>query len=112
MEKKLSRRNFLGSCAGLAGVAALPSLSLFSGRERSISADDPVWPLPYVTLDPKAVMILAHDAFFAGGCAYGAFYGFIMMLREVVGAPYTNIPTQMMKFGKGGVLETGTLCGS
>jgi len=112
MDKDLSRRHFMGSVVGLAGMAVLPSVSLFSGRQRLTAEADPAWPLPYVALDPKPVMVLAHDSFFVGGCAYGAFHAFIKIMREQVGDPFTAIPTQMLKFGKGGVIETGTLCGS
>jgi len=113
MDKKdFSRRNFLGSVAGLAGVAALPSLKLFSGHDQLIAADDPAWPAPYTPLDPAAVMKLAHDTFWNGGCGYGSFHAFVKILREQIGEPYTYIPTQMLKFAKGGVLETGTLCGA
>ncbi len=38
--------------------------------------------------------------------------GIVNSLREVVGAPYTTLPTEMMEFGGGGVGGWGTLCGA
>lgn len=37
--------------------------------------------------------------------------GIVNSLKESVGAPYTSIPVDMMKFGGGGALSWGTLCG-
>ncbi len=46
------------------------------------------------------------------GCAFGAFNAIIGQLAEVVGAPYTSIPTQMMDWAGAGVAGFGTLCGT
>jgi hypothetical protein len=47
-----------------------------------------------------------------GGCAFGAFNAIVGQLAEVVGAPYTNIPLQMMDWAGAGVVGFGTLCGT
>jgi len=46
------------------------------------------------------------------GCAFGAFNAIIGQLAEVVGAPYTTIPRQMMDWAGAGVVGFGTLCGT
>ncbi len=46
------------------------------------------------------------------GCAFGAFNAIISQLAEVVGVPYTSIPTQMMDWAGAGVVGFGTLCGT
>lgn len=38
--------------------------------------------------------------------------GIVNSLKETVGAPYTNISTEMLEFGGGGALGWGTLCGA
>jgi hypothetical protein len=47
-----------------------------------------------------------------GGCAFGTFNAIIGQLSEVVGAPYTTIPRQMMDWAGAGVVGFGTLCGT
>jgi hypothetical protein len=54
---------------------------------------------------------LADDTRHAG-CAFGTFNAIIGQLAEVVGAPYTTIPLQMMDWGGAGVVGFGTLCGT
>lgn len=70
------------------------------------------WPWPYKQLDPEVVRKEAHKAYYAAGCCYGAFHGLLTVMQKEIGAPYTNIPTQMMKFGEGGGVGWGTLCGA
>jgi len=46
------------------------------------------------------------------GCGFGTFNALIGQLAEVVGAPYTTIPLQMMDWAGAGVVGFGTLCGT
>lgn len=46
------------------------------------------------------------------GCAFGVFHAIVGQLAEVVGAPYTGIPLQMMDWAGAGVVGFGTLCGT
>ncbi len=46
------------------------------------------------------------------GCAFGAFNALIGQLADVVGAPYTSIPPQMMDWAGAGVAGFGSLCGT
>ncbi|MGQ9471604.1 MAG: C-GCAxxG-C-C family (seleno)protein [Candidatus Aminicenantales bacterium] len=113
MRENLSRRKFLSTgltATALAGVTGMRLLSLKMNSAES--TESPQWPFPYVQLNEEHVMVLAHDSFFRGGCAYGAFHAIIQALREKIGAPFTYIPTDMMKYGKGGGMEWGTLCGA
>jgi hypothetical protein len=56
--------------------------------------------------------IVLPDGSRHGGCAFGTFNAIIGQLAEVVGAPYTNIPVQMMDWAGAGVVGFGTLCGT
>ncbi len=70
------------------------------------------WPLPYKKIDPEVVRKEGHKAYYAAGCCYGAFHGIMTVLQKEVGGPYNGIPTDMMKFGEGGGVGWGTLCGA
>lgn len=42
---------------------------------------------------------------------YGAFSAVVTALRDEMGSPYTLIPIDMMRYGEGGVVGWGSLCG-
>ncbi len=73
-------------------------------------AQDPPW--DYVELDPDAVAKRAYEAYYQGGCHYAVFEAIIGELQDKVGAPFTQIPTKMAIYGKGGMFGWGTLCGT
>jgi hypothetical protein len=79
---------------------------------KEVVKETPKWPWPYAKLDPELVRKKGHLRCYAGGCCFGAFAGIIDALREEVGFPYTQIPTEMMFYGQGGVVALGSLCGA
>lgn len=112
--QELNRKNFFkesakyaaGISAGLVGIDVL-------GQQKVRAQATFSWPYPYETLDPDAVRILGHDSFWSGkGCSYGSFHGIVEALRDVVGEPYKNFPTEIMIYGHGGTVGWGTLCGA
>ncbi len=56
--------------------------------------------------------LMLSDGTRHGGCAFASFNAIIGQLAEVVGAPYTTIPPQMMDWAGAGVAGFGTLCGT
>ncbi|KKM09295.1 split soret cytochrome c precursor [Clostridiales bacterium PH28_bin88] len=72
----------------------------------------PAWPWPYKKLDPKVVKKRGYELYFKGGCMYGAAAAILFTLQEEVGFPYTTIPGDMFKYGAGGAVSWGTLCGA
>lgn len=70
------------------------------------------WPWKYAKLDPQVVAQKAYDAYYQGGCMYGAFHGIVVALRETAGAPFTMVPTMMARYGEGGGVGWATLCGA
>lgn len=56
--------------------------------------------------------ITLADGTLHSGCGFGAFNALIGQLAEVVGEPYTSVPTQMMDWAGAGVVGFGTLCGT
>jgi hypothetical protein len=116
-----SRRDFLKSAGTYSAVAGV---SLSGG----ISLGGPVAPLyahpfgyPEAGLDVERTRELAYAGYKGitladetrhGGCAFAGFNAIIGQLAEVVGEPYTTIPTQMMDWAGAGVVGFGSLCGT
>lgn len=54
------------------------------------------WPRSYQTLDPEGVRKRGHEAYYDGGCRYGAFNAIVTPLAEKVGEPFNLVPSQMI----------------
>jgi len=107
--KRLSRRKLFSDTGKLvagaalgAGIVGVGSRSVIQGRAQEV----PEWPWPYVKLDPEEVRKRAYDSYYTpgAGCAYGAFNGIIGALADEFGAPYTMMPTDMFRWGRGGAV--------
>lgn len=112
---KVSRREFLAGAGGFAAGAAVGAV-LGGGALNLVPAlaaeSTAVWPMPYKKLDPEAVRKAGYLAYGEGGCCYGAFKAIVGELQKQVGAPFTSIPLDMMRYGEGGGAGWGTLCGA
>ena len=106
---------------GLAVVGLLGTLSLrdavaATGRRPPLKLDAKGkvihQPLPYVPLDPDQVAERAYHNYYRGDCMYGMFGSFIEALAEKVGGVYNTYPTTVTRYGAGGVMGWGTLCGA
>lgn len=71
----------------------------------------PDWPWPYEKLDVEEVRKKGHLGYYEGACSYGAFHAIASSLAEKIGDPYTNFPTMVLRYGEGGVVGWGSLCG-
>jgi hypothetical protein len=116
-----SRRDFIksaGTVGAVAGVSLSGGLTLGAGGV-------PGYPHPFgypeAGLDVERTRELGYagykgitlaDGTRHGGCAFAGFNALIGQLAEVVGEPYTAIPTQMMDWAGAGVAGFGTLCGT
>ncbi len=115
-ETTVSRRSFLKrasaalAAGGVGAVAGGVGLSLATGEQRAEAEVE--WPLPYTSLDPDVVRVRGHANYYKGECCYGAFSAILETLREEVGGPYNEIPSEMMYFGGGGIAGWGTTCGA
>ncbi|OGO23749.1 MAG: hypothetical protein A2Z28_07020 [Chloroflexi bacterium RBG_16_51_9] len=103
--------------AGLVGCArsetpAAPSEPPATAPPPTPALDTATVPWQYAKLDSVAAAERGYTAYYAGGCMFGSFEGILGELREKVGPPFTAFPTAMMKYGKGGVVSWGTLCGA
>ena len=104
-----------GLAAGLMGSALLrckPYPESESSSTSSESSEGSHVPLPYVALDPVHVGELAYRNFYRGDCMYGVFASVVEALAEKVGEPFSSYPTSVTRYGAGGVVGWGTLCGA
>lgn len=117
MEKKnLTRKNFLtntskyavGAAMGVAGLNALAG-----GKIIAKASPKQEWPWNYQELDPEVVRVKAHTLYYNDmDCCSGVFGALLTELQEKVGEPWTNIPMEVMLFGRGGGVGWGTICGT
>lgn len=113
-KKVLTRRDFLVSAGGaVAGVAlAGTGLGMFAPKAEGATVDLPEYPwIQYFDkpLDVERVRELGANYYGEGnGCGEGAFRALI----EVLGEPFSYVPSQVLNFGKGGGVAWGTLCGA
>jgi hypothetical protein len=118
---EVARREFLkyGARVGLVTPAALMGCAAIPDdppNNDDDGADNPpaaTWPMTYAKLDVETVRKRAHRGFYAGDCCYGAFKAVVESLAELPGGEaFASIPCDMMRYGKGGVMGYGTLCGA
>ncbi len=108
-----TRRNFLKTAGGVTlGIAVMSGMtgilsSCASKENREVAA----WPWPYQQLDVEDVRKRGHLGYYEGACSYGAFHAVVTALRDKVGEPYNMVPTDMMRYGEGGMVGWGSLCG-
>ena len=72
----------------------------------------PAWPWPYKKLNVEKVRKRGYENYFKGGCMFGAAAALVETLREEVGRPYTEFPSDFFRYGAGGAAGWGTLCGA
>jgi hypothetical protein len=79
-----------------------------SGEEGEVKHE----PLPYVKLDPVHVAELGYRNFHRGDCMFGVFGAVVDALAEKIGEPFSSFPSSVTRYGAGGVMGWGTLCGA
>lgn len=115
MEKNLTRKDFLVNASkaavGITAIAGASSL-ITTATTKAKSMVTP-WPWPYQELDPDEVRIQAHYLYYNGkDCCSGVFGALVQALATKIGDPWTNLPMEIMLFGRGGGSGWGTLCGT
>ena len=120
---KTSRRDFLknaGTYGAATGIGLAGGFGLATPEAVLAQAAHP-FGYPEDGLDVDVTRQIGYDGFKGislsdgtrhSGCAFGTFNAIIGQLAQVVGAPYTTIPTQMMDWAGAGVVGFGTLCGT
>jgi len=118
-----SRRNFLatgtgalvtGAFAASLGRAASDAPSPTAGNPVPMNPSPTVPALPwgYKELDVDRVRRRAYESYFKGSCCYATADALLSELKESSGGPWATIPPEMFRFGHGGALGWGTLCGA
>jgi len=108
--KYLTRRQILAPIGIAAGSCALSSC--FSERAPSSLGKKPGFPWHYEELDPEVIAERAYCDHRRGHCMYGAFVPVISQLSGKYGEPYSSFPVGMMRYGAGGAVGSGSLCGA
>jgi hypothetical protein len=115
----LSRRAFIG---GVGTALASGTVAAALGAPASAVAAPPAVPWPVPRLDPDAVRDAAYGGYWKDdpykggnyGCAYGVAAALLGAIKAGLGggSPWEALPLEMFKWGKTGVVESGTLCGA
>jgi len=113
MPQRINRKTFLKSgTAWLTGIFA-GLFGLTAMAKKNNSGLNTAWPYPYTILDVETVRIAGHDSFWNGlACCAGSFNAIIQALGDELGAPFTELPPEIMLYGQGGGAGWGTVCGS
>lgn len=117
MERRKALRIAAGAiAAGGAGTIALATAFKPDIKEAAIPESIPGGEVNndwnYIPLDPEATAELAYENYPDGSCMYGVFSSVVKQLANEFGEPYASFPTEMMKYGHGGIGGYGTTCGS
>ena len=108
--KQLSRRElFFKAGRVAAGTALLTAGGLSLVPETQAKAP---FPWPYKKLDFDEVARLAYENWYKNFCCYAVTSGILIPLKKKVGEPYTHFPVESTRWGHGGAVGWGTLCGT
>jgi hypothetical protein len=109
----LNRRQLLQTLVVASGSYALGAMGAEKNPSEKTNTPNPSQPWRYVALDAEHTAELSYQLHtHTTGCMYGVFTSIVSQLAEKVGEPYKSFPCEMMYYGKGGVAEWGTLCGT
>ena len=109
----LEKTFWLKASKAAVGVTAIASISsLVTTASTKATTKVTPWPWPYTQLDAEAVRIQAHYLYWNDkDCCAGTFGAITSALATAVGDPWTNLPMEIMLYGRGGGNAWGTICG-
>ena len=111
-ERGITRRSFLATAGSVAlgvGVTHVPGTAL------AADALPPVpWLYPPGGLDADTVRKAAYCLYYSkdGGCGHGSAQSIIDALAEAMPEPWGQLPPGLYRYGAGGVVGWGTICGA
>lgn len=107
----ISRREALVGAGKIAAGAAVISLGAtkFIGLREARAA---TFPWGYKKIDPQEAGRIAYESWYKGFCCYAVVSGVLEPLQKSMGEPYASLPLIAFKWGHGGAVGWGTLCGS
>lgn len=107
----ISRREALigaGKVAAGAAIATVGARILMPAAEARAA----VFPWGYKKLDLEQVGEIAYEAWYGKFCCQAVASGLMIPLQKSIGEPYASLPLDAFKWGHGGAVGWGTLCGS
>jgi len=110
----ISRREALVGSGKVAAGAALLSYgaaSLFTPA-MAMAKETVKFPWGYTKIDPAEAGAIAYNNWFKHFCCYAVVSGILEPLQREIGDPYASLPLIAFKWGHGGAVGWGTLCGS
>ena len=113
MEKKfeLSRREALIGAGKVAAGAAIVTAGA-SQLVKSAHASAAKFPWGYKKLNLQEVGDIAYNAWYGKFCCQAVVEGVLKPLQKSIGEPYASLPLDAFKWGHGGAVGWGTLCGT
>ena len=116
LDKSMSRRKFLVGAGTLAGVASVAGLGLVNRPDVAEAAGTAIpWSYPADPAsqpDPEKVARRAFEIYFKSGCAEAVWGSCVEALAAIEPATWGTLPTNMFRFGGGGIAGWGTICGT
>ena len=107
----LTRREALitvGKIAAGAAVVSVGAQSLITPARATTAS----FPWGYKKLDLQHVGDLAYEEWYKTYCCQAVVTGIIKPLQTKIGEPYASLPLNAFKWGHGGAVGWGTLCGT
>ena len=113
----LNRRRFLtGSLILAAGtlVGCGATQAVTTATSTTNTPDTSKLPYPYKNIDVEAVRKLGYEGYYKGECCYGAASALVLALQQTLGSgsAWDGFPVDIFRWGAGGGLGWGTLCGA
>jgi len=106
----ITRRKLLTGAGKLAAGAVLATAGGFSLASTATARS--TYPWPHKTIDPRKAGDIAYENWYKDFCCYATVSGILVPLQESVGEPYASLPLEAFRFGHGGTVGWGTLCGT
>ena len=110
-KKEISRREVLIGAGKVAAGAAIVSVGV-SGLIKPGPVKAAQFPWGYKKLDLQEVGDIAYEAWYGKYCCQAVVEGILVPLQKSIGEPYASLPLDAFKWGHGGAVGWGTLCGT
>lgn len=110
-DKQVTRREALigaGKVAVGAAIVTAGASSLITPNKAFAAK----FPWGYKKLDLQEVGEIAYNAWYGKFCCQSVVEGIIRPLQKSIGEPYASLPLDAFKWGHGGAVGWGTLCGT
>jgi len=110
-KKEISRREVLIGVGKAAAGAAIVSVGA-SGMIAPGNIKAAQFPWGYTRLDIQHVGDIAYNEWYKSFCCQAVATGILKPLQKKIGEPYASLPLDAFKWGHGGAVGWGTLCGT